>query len=117
MILSPNQKRALRHLWKGELTMQEIAEEMAFSAEQLTAAAAMLNLPERDDPDVYLPSPEEIRLAAAQIRSEWSQAEREARLAAAWSDRLNKATGRDTHAGGSAADHRRKGGPAARPAW
>jgi hypothetical protein len=116
MKLTPNQKRALRHLWKGELTFNEIAEEMEFSPEQLEAVAKSMGLPQRVDPETYLPSREEIRMAAAMIRSEWSQAEREARLASAWSGRLNNATGGDTNAGGVASRRGCEGGETARPA-
>lgn len=104
MKLTANQKRALRHLWKGELTWAEIAEEMSWTDAQLDAAAEFLGLPERPDPDVYLPSREEIRLATAQIRSQWSQADREARICAAWSVRIEKATGDENNAGRSASD-------------
>lgn len=94
--MTPNQKRALRHLWKGELTNDEIAEEMGFSADELDAAAAEMGLPERRETDVYLPTREEILLAAAAIREGWTPAEREARRAAAWSARLEDATEVDT---------------------
>lgn len=90
--LTANQKRAIRRLWKCDLTRLEIAEELGFTPEQLDAAAVALALPERDEPVVYLPSREEIRLATARIRAGWSQAEREARLNAAWSVRLHIAT-------------------------
>lgn len=112
MKLSPNQKRAIRHLWKGELTMAEIAEEMQFTAEELAAAAATLNLPERVDPDVYLPTSAEIRWAAAQIREGWSQAEREARLCAAWSGKINATGGDTTNAGRGATCAGAEGGQA-----
>lgn len=92
--LTANQKRAIRRLWKCDLTRLEIAEELGFTPEQLDAAAVALALPERDEPVVYLPSREEIRLATARIRAGWSQAEREARLNAAWSARLHIATER-----------------------
>lgn len=102
MILTPNQKRAIRHLWKGELTLAEIAEEMEFTPEQLAEAVASLGLPERSEADVYLPTRAEIRKAAAEIRAGWTPAEREARLCGSWRVRLEYATERDTNAGGSA---------------
>lgn len=114
MKLTPNQKRALRHLWKGELTLDEIAEEMCFTAEELDVAVALLGLPEREETDVYLPTREEILLAAAQIRAGWTQAEREARLAAARSVRMEDATGLDTNACRRATHHRDEGSEAGR---
>lgn len=90
--MTPNQKRALRHLWKGELTLEEIAEEMGFSAAELDAAAEVMGLPERRETDVYLPTREEILLAAAAIRAKWTPAEREARRASAWSARIEDTT-------------------------
>ena len=113
MKLTANQKRALRHLWKGELTRAEIAEEMSWTDQQLDQAAEFLGLPERPDPDVYLPSLEEIRLATATIRSQWSQADREARICAAWGVKL-KATEEDNNAGRRPSDHRGEGNPAHR---
>lgn len=98
MNLSSNQKRCLRHLWKGELTTEEICEEMNFTEAELAEAVGLLGLPEREEPDTYLPTREEIRLAAAEIRSKWTPAEREARRAAAWTVRLENATGLDTNA-------------------
>lgn len=80
MILSANQKRAIRRLWKGDLTTQEICEELGFTEERLLQAADFLRLPERAEPDVFIPTPEYIRLQCAIIRSKWTPAEREARL-------------------------------------
>ena len=114
MKLTANQKRALRHLWKGELTRAEIAEELSWTDEQLDMAAELMGLPERPDPDVYLPSREEIRLATARIRSQWSQADREARICAAWGGKIMKATERDNNAGGSSSDRRGDGDSADR---
>jgi hypothetical protein len=76
-----NQKRKLRHLWKGEHTLEEICEEMAMAEPELLAFADTLglSLDERPEIDVYLPSPEEIRLATAEIRAGWTPAELEAR--------------------------------------
>lgn len=74
-----NEKRRLRHLWKGEHTLDEISEEMGLDEDELLAFADSLGLEERPEIDVYLPSPEEIRLAAAEIRAGWTPAELEAR--------------------------------------
>lgn len=80
MMLSANQKRAIRRLWKGDLTTQEICEELGFTESMLLAASAILGLPERTEPDVFVPTPEYIRLECAKIRMKWTAAEREARL-------------------------------------
>lgn len=74
-----NRKRQLRRLWKGELTDEEIAETMGLTIGELLQFAEVLNLPEREQSCVYLPTPEQIRLAAAQIRAGWSQAVLESR--------------------------------------
>ena len=79
---------------------------MGFSRDELDAAAALLGLPDRVDPDVYLPSREVIRMETALIRSKWTQAEREARLNAAWSVRMKDATEHDNDVGGSTVNHR-----------
>jgi hypothetical protein len=76
---SANKKRKLRHLWKGELSFEEICEEMAMTPIALLAYAESLGLGERPEIEVYIPTPEQIRLAAAAIRAEWSPAELEAR--------------------------------------
>lgn len=76
-----NQKRRLRHLWKGELTIAEICDEMEMSEPELLAFAKTLGLDadERPEVDCFIPTPEQIRLAAAAIRAQWSAAELEAR--------------------------------------
>lgn len=74
-----NRKRQIRHLWKGELTDEEIAETMGLTLGELLAFAESLGLPEREESAVYLPTPEQIRLAAAEIRRGWSRVELEAR--------------------------------------
>lgn len=74
-----NRKRQIRHLWKGELTDDEIAETMGLTLGELLQFAESLSLPEREESAVYLPTPEQIRLAAAAIRSGWTRAELEAR--------------------------------------
>lgn len=112
MRLTPNQKRAIRHLWKGELTLGEIAEELGLTLQQLDEIALRLDLPDRPDSNVFLPSREEILLAAAAIRAGWTQAEREARLVGGWRCTMDVATGVDTNAGRSAARDRADGGPA-----
>lgn len=116
MILTANQKRAIRRLWKCDLTRLEIAEEIGFTPEQLDEAAAALSLPERDDPVVYLPSREEIRLATARLRSQWSQAEREARISAAWSGKIKVSTEDEQNACRGTPTCRTEGGEADRQA-
>lgn len=80
MKLNANQKRALRRLWPGDLTTDEIRDELGITPEQLLAAAAIMGLPERQEGTIYIPSPETIRLECAKIRASWTPAEREARL-------------------------------------
>lgn len=74
-----NRKRQIRHLWKGELTDGEIAEEMGLSLDELLRFAEQLGLPARKESCVFLPTPEQIRIAAAAIRAGWTRAELEAR--------------------------------------
>jgi hypothetical protein len=74
-----NRKRQIRHLWKGELTDGEIAEEMGLSLGELLQFAEQLGLPARKESCVFLPTPEQIRLATAAIRAGWTRAELEAR--------------------------------------
>ena len=91
-----NEKRKLHRLWAGDSTFAEICDEMGMTAEAVGVFAASLGLGERAEPEFYLPSPEEIRLETARIRAGWSQAEREARLEAARSVRMNdQPTGQD----------------------
>jgi hypothetical protein len=90
-----NEKRKLHRLWAGDSTFAEICEEMAMTADAVHAFAASLGLGERAEPEFYLPSLEEIRLATARIRAGWSQTEREARLEAARTARMNEPTGQD----------------------
>lgn len=90
-----NQKRRLRRLWASDCTFDEMCEEMGMAEPVLRQYAAALGLTDRPDPDCYVPSLLEIKLAAAQIRMGWTQVEREARLEGRLSDRLDNATGSD----------------------
>lgn len=110
MILTANQKRAIRRMWNHDLSTEEICDELGFSMQQLFAAAQMLGLPDRVEPDVYLPTPEEIRLACAKIREGWSQSERESRRSAAWSIRIEKDTQGHNHERRGEAHDRQQGG-------
>jgi hypothetical protein len=83
-----NDKRKLRHLWKGELTLSEICDEMEMSEGELLAFADTLGLDDRPESDCFIPTPEQIRLAAAEIRAGWSPAELEARRMP-WRGRLD----------------------------
>lgn len=93
-----NKKRKLRRLWKGDSSFDEICEEMGMTGDAVEAFAAALGLSERPESEAYLPTPEEIRLACARIRAAWTPAERESRLEAARSARMDNTTGRDTNA-------------------
>ena len=90
-----NQKRRLRRLWASDCSFEELCEEMGMAAPELRRYAATLGLTDRPDPDCYVPSPLDIKIAAAQIRMGWTQVEREARLEGRLSDRLDNATGSD----------------------
>lgn len=110
MILTSNQKRAIRRLWIGDLTTQEICDEMGWTETHLVAVAAFLELPARTEPNVYLPTPAEIRLECAKIRAGWSPAEREARLG-----RLDVGYREAQHARRSTVGDRSQGGEADAP--
>lgn len=125
MKLTANQKRALRRLWDENLTLDEIGSDLTFSTYEWSLKGEVAEVVEFGVPEVlraamYLclgprpdvpppPSPEEIRVAAANIRAGWTQAEREARLKNAWGCTINDATGDNNSAGGSAADYRAEG--------
>lgn len=125
MKLTPNQKRALWRLWMGEYSLEEIPEEMElatasftdtescsvreFTLETVVMAARQMGLPERVEPDIYLPTQQEIRMACAVFRAGWTQAEREARMAGSFIDRMKEAPGEHNNACGSALDDRRTG--------
>jgi len=87
--LTANEKRKLRHLWKGDYTIEKIREDMEFDEGQLAAAVAFLGLPAERECKPYIPTREEIRLATAEIRSNWSQTEREERIRSAWGGTIN----------------------------
>lgn len=128
MNLTANQKRALRRLWSGDLDLLEIAEDLTFSTylwvqdgeecEILTfdvaavvQAARALGLNERSQVEIFVPTPEQIRVAAALIREGWTQREREDRRKSAWlSGILDDATEADNNnAGGSTSPHSAEG--------
>lgn len=88
-----NRKRKLRRLWSySDLSFDELCDEMEMPQSELLEYAESLGLPERPEPDVYIPTPEQIRMAAAEIRSEWTQADLESRLGAGAFGRMNNAT-------------------------
>lgn len=91
-----NEKRKLHRLWAGDSTFAEICEEMAMTGDQVREFAKSLGLGHREEPEFYLPTPQEIRLHTARIRAGWTQTEREARLEAARTARMTDTTGHDT---------------------
>lgn len=106
-----NRKRKLRKLWSySDLTFEEVCDEMEMPASELLAFAASLGLPERQEPNVFIPTPEQIRVAAAEIRASWSEADREARLGAGIFCRMNNATEQHMNGGRSASGSCREGG-------
>ena len=128
--LTANQKRALRRLWSGDLDLLEIAEDLScstylglengeecevtvFDVATVIAAALSLGLTERPQVEIFVPTPEQIRVAAAEIRAGWTEREREERRKSAWvAGILKDATGADNDAGGSASPDSTEGGPA-----
>ena len=80
MTLDANQKRALRKMWSGDLTLEEIQDDLGITPEQLAEAAASLDLPAERPPAAYMPTEDEIRIACAALRMNWTPAERESRL-------------------------------------
>jgi hypothetical protein len=76
-----NLKRRLRMLWSGDSTIEEIADELVMSEEQVSALAASMGLGERPEVDLYEPDEKTIRAACARIRAGWTPDERESRLA------------------------------------
>jgi hypothetical protein len=74
-----NLKRRVRRLWAGDLTLDEICDEIGMPRDEFLSLAATLGLVDRQEPDVYIPTVEQIRIGAAAIRSQWTQAELESR--------------------------------------
>jgi hypothetical protein len=123
--LTANQKRALRRLWSGDLDLLEIAEDLTFSTyiwaeddcevttfdvDTVITAAKMLGLEERPQVEIFVPTPEQIRVAAAEIRAGWSEREREERRKGAWcAGILKMATEEDNNAGRGASSHSPEG--------
>jgi len=103
MQLDANGKRRLRSLWIRPVTIEEISLEMDLSMSELARAAAMLGLPEREEPEVYMPTELQIKLAAAEIRASWTQQEREERLKAAHTSRVPSGTIKNTEGHNAAA--------------
>jgi hypothetical protein len=88
----------------------EECEVTSFDVADVVAAAAELGLHERPQVEIFVPSPEQIRVAAAEIRAGWSEREREERRKGAWCAGILKvATEEDNDAGGSASSHSPEG--------
>lgn len=125
MKLTANQKRALRRLWEENLTLDEIASDLTFSTYEWSLKGEVAEVVEFGVPEVLRaamflclgprpnvpppPSPEEIRVAAANIRAGWTQAEREARLKNAWGVTMDNATGDNNSVGRGEADYLAEG--------
>jgi intergrase/recombinase len=67
-----NHKRRIQRLWSGDLTLEEICDEIGMTRDEFLAEASAIGLENRPEPDVYVPTPEEVRMAAAEIRRKWS---------------------------------------------
>jgi hypothetical protein len=63
-----------------EADVDALVQEMRLSPDAIAAMAAEMGLGERVEPECYLPTAEEIRLATARLRSQWTPAELESRL-------------------------------------
>jgi hypothetical protein len=63
-----------------EADVDALVQEMRLSPDAVASMAAEMGLGERVEPECYLPTPEEIRLATARLRSGWTPAELESRL-------------------------------------
>ena len=66
-----------------------LVQEMRLSPDAVAAMAAEMGLGERVEPECYLPTPEEIRLATARLRSGWTQSELDSRLGGAGLGRMD----------------------------
>lgn len=63
-----------------EADVDAVVQEMRLSPDAIAAMAAEMGLGERVEPECYLPTAEEIRMATARLRSQWTQSELESRL-------------------------------------
>ena len=78
-------RKAIQALWddrriSASVSVEAIVEEMRLSPDAVAELAEEMGLGVRVEPECHLPSYEEIRLATARFRAEWSQSERESRL-------------------------------------
>lgn len=62
----------------------EIASDLDMNEAEFLEACVVIGLEPRRNPPIYVPSPSDILLASAEIRGNWTQADREERLRAAW---------------------------------
>lgn len=65
----------------------EIASDLDMNEAEFLEACEAIGLPRRVNPPIYVPSPQEIRTACAEVRSNWTAQDREERLRAAWGER------------------------------
>lgn len=82
--VTDTESRIIRRLYDSEWSNEEIAGEVGMSIGEFLEACLAVGLPVRPEPDLYMPTPEQIREACAEIRAGWTQAEREDRLRGAW---------------------------------
>lgn len=64
----------------------EIASDLDMNEAEFLEACESIGLKRRKNPPIYVPSPEQIRMACAEIRHNWTPSEREERLRSAWPD-------------------------------
>lgn len=62
----------------------EIASDLDMNEAEFQEACVSIGLPRRTNPAIYVPTPQQVLAAAAQIRSTWTNADREERLRSAW---------------------------------
>lgn len=91
-----NLRRRLRRLWVSDCLFEELCDEMGMTAAEVRVYAVSLGLdPNRPEPDVYLPTPEEILRETTKIKMSWTPVEREARLGGRPFGSMEDATGDD----------------------
>ena len=71
-----------------EVDVAALVAQMRLDPDQIKAMADEMGLGPRVEPECYLPTPEEIRIATARLRAEWSPSELESHLAGGRRGRL-----------------------------
>jgi hypothetical protein len=91
-----NLRRRLRRLWVSDCLFEELCDEVGMTADEVRAYAKTLGLdPHRPEPEVYLPTQEEILAETTMIKMSWTPAEWESRLGGRALGNIDDATGDD----------------------